>query len=328
MKMKFYQALALGIEHALEQDPRVVLFGSGFGGLSPEAIQSFAPMLETFADRVMVTPISELGLAGAAVGASLAGSRPLVDLSTGSFLLQALPAVLNEAANIHYMTGGQSRVPATFYSLIGIRGAGAAQHSHRPQAWVANTPGLQILMPSTPADAYGFIKWALLESQNPTCFFAHALLLGQEGDVDTESPMLSVGKAAVVRTGNDVTVIATSVMVHRSLEAAEVVYKRSGISTEVVDLRSLSPLDRGTVLDSVAKTGHAVIAEESSKSFGPGSELAAMLVEEGFPYLKGPVYRLGSADVPIPFSPPLETEVTPTTEKLVETIFQAANGAR
>ncbi len=328
MKMKFYQALALGIEHALAQDPRVVLIGSGFGGLSPEAVQSFAPLLENFSDRVMPTPISELGLAGAAVGASLAGSRPLVDLSTGSFLLQALPSVLNEAANIHYMTGGKSRVPATFYSLVGIRGAGAAQHSHRPQAWVANTPGLQILMPATPSDAYGLIKWALLESQNPTCFFAHALLLGQEGDVNTDSPMLAVGKAAVVRIGTDVTVIATSVMVSRAIEAAEAIYERSGVSAEVIDLRSLAPLDRRTVLDSVAKTGHAVIAEESSKSFGPGSELAAMLAGEGFSYLKGPVFRVGTEDVPIPFSPLLEAEVTATSEKLAEAILQAANGAK
>ena len=189
MKITFAEGLARAIHECLAADERVMLIGSGFMGLNPVAQKTMEPVLKDFAARISVTPISELGLAGAGIGAAVAGMRPLVDLSTGSFIFQAFPQVVNEAANIHYMSGGQTTVPVTFYSLAGMRGSGAAQHSHRPQAMLGQVPGLQILMPGGAEDAYYLMKWALRESRNPTVFISHGLLLGETAELDADAPM-------------------------------------------------------------------------------------------------------------------------------------------
>jgi len=298
-----------------------VLVGSGFMGLNTAARAMLEPTLKDFSDRIHVTPISELALAGAGVGAAMAGLRPVVDLSTGSFIFQAFPQVVNEAANIHYMTGGQTEVPVTFYSLIGIRGGGAAQHSHRIQAMLGQAPGLQILLPAAADDAYHLLKWALLESRNPTAFISHALLLDETAEVDLDSPMLPVGKARIRRNGRDVSIIASSIMVPRALAAADVLDREHAVSAEVVDLRSIVPLDRETVLQSVARTGRAVIADECHRSFGVAAEIAAILAEDGLASLKAPVRRVAVPDVPIPYSPPLEAELTVTAEKIVAAVL-------
>ena len=321
MKISFAEGLARAIYESLSADPRVVLVGSGFMGLNTAARAMLEPTLKDFTDRIHVTPISELALAGAGIGAAMAGLRPVVDLSTGSFIFQAFPQVVNEAANIHYMTGGQTEVPVTFYSLIGIRGGGAAQHSHRIQAMLGQAPGLQILLPAAADDAYHLLKWALLESRNPTAFISHALLLDETAEVDLDSPMLPVGKARIRRNGRDVSIIASSIMVPRALAAADVLDREHAVSAEVVDLRSIVPLDRETVLQSVARTGRAVIADECHRSFGVAAEIAAILAEDGLASLKAPVRRVAVPDVPIPYSPPLEAELTVTAEKIVAAVL-------
>ena len=315
MKISFAEGLAKAMYEAVSSDPRVFLIGSGFMGLNPAARALLNPLLEQYADRILVTPISELAPAGAGTGAAICGQRPLVDLSTGSFIFQAFAQVVNEAANIHYMTAGQTTAPVTFYSLAGIRSAGAAQHSHRTQAMLGQVPGLQILTPGVAEDAYWLMKWALLESQNPSVFISHALLLGETAELDPDAPMLPVGKARVAREGSDITILAHSVTVPRALA------QRRGVVAEVVDLRTLCPLDRETMVHSVAKTGRAVIADECYFSFGVGAELAATLVRDAFSHLKAPVYRVATADVPIPYSPPLESALIVTPDKIAEAVL-------
>lgn len=229
--------------------------------------------------------------------------------------------MVNEAANIHYMTGGQTEVPVTFYSLGGMRGSGAAQHSHRPQAMLAQAPGLQILLPAGADDAYYLMKWSLLESRNPTMFISHGLLLDETGEIGPNFPMLPVGKARIRREGRDVSIIASSITVPRALAAADVLGRDHGIIAEVVDLRSIVPLDRATVLQSVAHTGRAVIADECNLSFGVAAEIAAILAEEGFSSLKAPVRRVAVPDVPVPYSPPLEKELTVTAERIIAAVL-------
>jgi acetoin:2,6-dichlorophenolindophenol oxidoreductase subunit beta len=322
MKISFAEGLAKAIYESLAADPRVVLIGSGFMGLNSAARAMLEPALKDFPGRILVTPISELALAGAGIGAAMAGLRPVVDLSTGSFVFQAFPQVVNEAANIHYMTGGQTEVPVTFYSLIGIRGGGAAQHSHRVQAMLGQAPGLQILVPAAAEDAYHFLKWSLLESRNPTAFLSHALLLDEKAEADLGAPMLPVGQARVRREGRDVSIIASSITVPRALAAAGVLEREHAVSVEVVDLRSIVPLDRKTVLQSVARTGRAVIADECHRSFGVAAEIAAILAEDGLRSLKAPVCRVAVPDVPVPYSPILEAELTVTAEKIVAAVLR------
>ncbi len=321
MRISFAEGLARAISESLAADPRVLLIGSGFVGLNTEARALLEPALREFSDRILVAPVSELALAGAGIGAALAGQRPAVDLSTGSFIFQAFAQVVNEAANVHYMSGGQSVAPVTFCSLAGMRGAGAAQHSHRTQAMLGQVPGLQILLPGGADDAYHLLKWALLESRNPAVFISHALLLGETAELTEGAPMLPVGQARIRREGRDVSVIASSITVPRALAAAQAMEREHGVSVEVVDLRSIAPLDRNTVLKSVAKTGRAVIADECNRSFGVAAEIAATLAEEGLASLKAPVRRVTVPDVPVPYSPPLEAELTVTAEKIVAAVL-------
>lgn len=326
MKMSYVQGVARAIGEALAADPRVLLIGAGFVGLNAGARQHLAPIIRDHADRILPTPVSELALAGAGIGAALAGQRPLVDLSTGSFIFQAYAQVVNEAANIHYMTGGQSRAPVTFHSLAGIRGTGAAQHSHAIQGMLANVPGLQLLLPGSAGDAYHLLRWALLESEHPSLFISHSLLLDEVAEFDPAAAMLPVGKARVARAGRDVTIVASSVMVPRALAAADRLQQEHGIAAEVVDLRTLAPLDGETVLQSVARTGRAVIADECFRHFGAAAEVAALLAEEGFASLRAPVRRVTTPHVPIPFSPVLEAELVVTAEKIVAVARQAVKG--
>jgi pyruvate/2-oxoglutarate/acetoin dehydrogenase E1 component len=320
VRISFAEALAKAIRESLVTDPRVVLIGSGFMGLNKAAREMLDPIAREFADRILITPVSELALAGAGVGAAVSGQRPLVDLSTGSFIFQAFAQVVNEAANIHYMTGGQTNVPVTFYSLAGMRGAGAAQHSHRTQAMLGHVPGLQVLIPSGADDAYYMMKWALLGSQNPTVFLSHPLLFGETAEIIPDAPMLPVGKARIRRDGRDVTIIASSITVPRALAAADLLMREQDISAEVLDLRTIVPLDRELILRSVARTGRVVIADECYRSFGVAAEIAAGLAEDGLALLKAPVRRVAVPDVPIPYSPPLEAELTVTVQKIVAAV--------
>jgi pyruvate/2-oxoglutarate/acetoin dehydrogenase E1 component len=317
-KMTFAQALALGLTECLEQDPRVTLINASYGGLTPHRT-TYAVLREKYADRITDTPISELGYCGIAVGAAMTGLRPIVALSTAAFAFEAWPQIVNEAAVACYGSGGQVKAPVVFHMMSGIRGAGAVQHSHAPQAMFCNAPGLQVVAPGSPADARGLMRTVALESDNPTVFIDHQRLQDIEGQVDESAGAIPLGVADVKRQGGDVTIVATSIMVPRALEAAAALALQ-GISAEVVDPRTLVPLDKATILRSVAKTGRAVVCDESQLTCGVASELAAMIAEEGFQSLRAPIRRIGIPNVPIPYHRDEEEFITPTAAKIIAAV--------
>jgi pyruvate/2-oxoglutarate/acetoin dehydrogenase E1 component len=314
-EMTYAEALALGLTECLDQDPRVVLINASFGGLGPHR-SSYAVLREKYADRITDTPISELGYCGIAIGAAMTGLRPIVALSTAAFSFEAWPQIVNEAAVACYGSAGQVTAPVVFHMLGGIRGAGAVQHSHAPQSMFCNAPGLQVVAPGSPADARGLMRTAALDSNNPTVFIDHGRLQGIKGSVDPTAGSIPFGVAQVRRQGSEVTIIAVSIMVPRALEAAEEL-ARQGISAEVVDPRTLVPLDKTTLLRSVAKTGRVIVADESPLNCGVAAELAAVIAEEAFESLEAPVRRVGIPNVPVPYHEAEEEFITPTAAKIV-----------
>jgi len=323
-QMSYAEALVLGLRRALESDDRVRLMGQYFVGLT-EHRQLVADLRDDFPQRVWYPPISEIGYVGAGIGAAISGLRPIVDIATASFIFQAFSQVVNEAANVRYMTGGQTSVPAIFHVNHGIRGGGAAQHSHSPQAMIWNTPGLQIMLPSTPRDVYGLLRTAL-ESEDPVFWADHVKLFDVTGPVMAQDwEAIPFGVADIKRAGVDVTIVATSYMVQRSLAAAELM-AADGVSVEVIDPRTLVPLDLDAILASVHRTGRLVVVDECHRSCGVGSEISALVAEYAFDALKCPIRRVTALDVPIPFSPALEAFVEPSEAKICAAV-RAAMGS-
>ncbi len=316
-ELAYYEAKFEALDEIMAADPRVHLINGTFLSLSPRR-QVFQNLVKKYGDRIMSPPISELSFCGLATGAAMAGLRPIVDLSTGSFIFEGWPQVANEAANAFYMSGGQTRVPVVFHLFHGLRGGGAAQHSASPQAMLWNNPGLEIVLPSSPRDVKGLLKTAVA-SDNPTIFVDHVHLLEVKGDVPENDAPIPFGVADVKRKGNDVTVISTSYMVQRCLQVAEQLAKEN-IQVEVVDPRTLVPFDLATILSSVEKTGRVVIVDETHQSCGVAAEIAARIAETGFDKLKAPVRRVSTLDVPVPYSPPLEEYIGPREDRIVEAI--------
>ncbi|MDE2837790.1 MAG: alpha-ketoacid dehydrogenase subunit beta [Chloroflexota bacterium] len=316
-QMTYSEAMAIGIQEALAEDERVVLMGAGFGGLRGDPAV-WSPLRENFRDRITNPPIAELGYCGIAVGAALTGLRPIVAIGTGSFSFEAFPQIANEAPQAHYGTRGQVTCPVVFHMRAGIRGAGALQHSIAPQAMYWNTPGLEICVPGSPADVRGLIK-AAVRSDNPTIFIDHERLHPVVGDVDESGGDVPLGVADVKREGSDVTIVATSIMVPRALEAAATLADQ-GTDAEVVDPRTLVPLDKDAILRSVAKTGRVVVADETQRSCGVASEIAATIAEEGFESLRAPIRRVAIPNVPIPYHQAEEDYITPTAGRIVEAV--------
>jgi pyruvate dehydrogenase E1 component beta subunit len=292
----------------MAEDRMVSLIGSSPLGLGPERVLT-ERLRERFGDRVVDPPTAEGGVAAVGAGAAMAGARPFVDLLTGSFMYLAWMQIANEAAVGHFMSGGKLTVPVTYHCLEGVRGAGAPQHSQSPHAMLWNAPGLELVLPSTAADVYGLIRSAI-HSPNPTVIFSHARLLGIEWEIPEDRAAIPFGVADVKRRGRDVTIVALSIAVHHALAAAAQLAK-DGIEAEVIDPRTLVPLDEQTILDSVAKTGRLVVVDEAPLRGGVTSEIAGTVAERGFHHLKAPIARVARADVPVPFSPPLEKAVTP-----------------
>jgi pyruvate dehydrogenase E1 component beta subunit len=317
--MSYAAAMADALVRAAAADPDLLFIGNGWVGLNVRAREAFAELDTRFADRILAKPVSELGIAGAGIGAALAGCRTMVDMSTADFLYQAFPQIVSEAATLRYTTAGGSHAPVTFYAMAGVRGAGAAQHSGRPQAMLAGVPGLQVVLPSSPADVHGLLRWSLLHSADPTVFLTHPALFGDEEDVDVAAPPIPFGTARVRREGTDATVVALSVTVGRALEAAGAL-AGEGVSVEVVDPRSLSPLDVAALVGSARKTGRVVVVDECSRSFGAGAELAATIAEHAFAQLRAPVRRVTTADVPIPYSEALESALVVTSERIAAAV--------
>ena len=318
-ELLYTEALAEALGGILEEDPRVVLFGANFVGAGPNRAL-MADIQRRFAQRIVWPPIAELGYCGVAVGAAMAGLRPIVDLSTATFSYEAMPQIVNEAAIAYANSSGQTTAPVVFHMLYGIRGGGAAQHSGSPQAWYWNAPGLQVAMPGSPSDVKGLLRWAARKSRSPVVFLSHQRLFGVSGVVPSEDYEVPFGVASVRRAGTDVTIIACGVQVPRALEAASLLASSDAIDCEVVDPRTLSPLDVAGLLASVRKTGRVVITDESPDHAGVAAGLAAILADHAFDALRAPIKRVSIPHTPVPYARTLEDAITPTSARIAAAV--------
>jgi acetoin:2,6-dichlorophenolindophenol oxidoreductase subunit beta len=316
----YAQAFVEGLDHAMRTIPNLSMIGNEVLGLGPHRAH-LENLWKAYPERVNFPPTSEAAFAALAAGAAMAGEHVLCHLGAASFSYLAMSSIANEAATAFYASGGKIRVPVVFHMLHGLRIGGGTQHSVSPQAMYWNVPGLQVILPASPRDAKGLIA-AACASQNPSVMFTHDLLIGTEGEVPEDAYAIPLGQAEVKRRGRDATVIATSWQVQQALQAAETLAK-DGIEVEVVDPRTLVPLDKETILSSVRKTGRLVVADETHRSCGVASEFAALAAEEAFANLKAPVLRVTRPDVPTPFSRPLEDAVTPTPDDIAAAVRKA-----
>ena len=314
-EMTIVEALREALAEEMSRDPTVFLMGEDVGRAGGVFNVTAGLQAEFGKDRVMDTPISEAGFTGMGVGAALTGMRPVVEILFCDFLTLAMDQIVNQAAKLHYMTGGQAKVPLVVRTLMGAGRGAAAQHSQSLHAWMAHVPGLKVVMPSTPADAKGLLKSAIRDD-NPVIFFEDKMSYQVKGMVPTGDFTIPLGVADIKRPGSDVTFIATSSMVQVALAAAEALAAEN-ISAEVVDPRTLRPLDKATILDSVKKTGRAVVIDEGYLSYGVTAEIAAIIADEAFDYLDAPVKRLGALDVPVPMVPVLEQATVPNAEQVI-----------
>jgi acetoin:2,6-dichlorophenolindophenol oxidoreductase subunit beta len=276
-------------------------------------------LLEEFgAERVRNTPISEMAIVGAGIGAAMAGMRPVVEIMYEDFLTLSLEQIVNQAAKHRYMSGGQIKVPLTIRTQGGAGWSPGAQHAQQLEAWLVHIPGLKVAYPSTPEDVRGLL-WTSIRDDNPVVFFEHRLLYPVKGEVPDELEPIPLGKARVVREGTDVTVIATGPLVHRSVEAAKRAAEE-GISVEIIDPRSLQPLDEDALVESVKKTNRVVVAHEAVTRMGFGAEVAAVLQYKAFDYLDAPIERVGAKFAPLAFAPVMEQFVVPNSGDVLAAI--------
>lgn len=324
-ELSFAQAIQEALAIALERDERVFLMGEDIG-VYGGAFQVTGDLVHRFGeDRVMDTPISELGGAGVAVGAALTGMRPVFEFQFSDFCTLAMEQIVNQAAKLRYMLGGAVSVPLVFRMPTGSGTGAAAQHSQSLEAWFAHVPGLKVIEPSTPQDAKGLLLAAIADP-DPILFFEHKLLYKMKGPVPEGYYTIPLDKAEVRRTGQHVTIAASSIMTHRALEASNTLASE-GIEAEVIDLRSLRPLDMETVKTSVKKTTRLICVYEGVKTLGLGAEVSAAIAEsEAFDFLDAPILRLGGAEAPIPYSPGLEKAAVPQVDDVVEAVRKLIRG--
>lgn len=317
-EMTLGEAIREALAEELSRDPTVFLMGEDIGRAGGVFNVTKGLQEEFGRERVMDTPITEAGIAGLGVGAALTGMRPVVEIMFNDFLALAMDQVVNQAAKLYYMTGGQAKVPLTIRTAMGAGRGAAAQHSQSLQAWMAHIPGLKVVMPSTPFDAKGLMKSAIRDD-NPVIYMDDKMTYGIKGQVPVGEYLVPLGVADIKRVGQDVTLVATSSMVHVALAAATAL-AADGISAEVVDPRTLRPLDTATILESVVKTGRAVIVDEGYRSYGVTAEIASLIADEAFDYLDAPVKRIGALDVPVPMAPVLENFTIPNEKQVVEAV--------
>ena len=317
-QISYVQAINETLHQMIEKDMRVFLIGQGV--TSPWYVgNTTVGLIDRFGhERIIDTPVSENGITGAAVGAALTGMRPVVAHPRMDFMYYAMDPIANHAANWHYMFGGQVSVPMTIWGIINRGGEQAAQHSQALQAMFMHIPGLKVVMPSTPYDAKGLLV-ASIEDDNPVVYIDDRWLYDYVGDVPEEIYTVPIGKGIVRRKGSDVTVVATSYMVHEAMSAAENLEKE-GVDVEVVDLRSLKPLDENLIFDSVKKTGRLVIADGGWKTCGAGAEISARVADSVFKYLKAPIIRVSLPDTPAPASSVLEKAYYPTSDEIISSV--------
>lgn len=324
-ELTFAQAIREALDEELQRDETIVLFGediAAWGGV----FRTTEGLFEKYgSERVIDTPLSEEGYVGLAVGAAMTGLHPVPEIMFGDFITLAMDQIVNQAAKLRYMTGGQVKVPITIRATMGGGRSSGAQHSQSWHAWFAHVPGLKVAVPSTPYDAKGLLKTALRE-ENPVLFFEDKVMYHKvKGVVPETEYLIPFGQADIKRAGEHVTIIALSRMVHTALAAAERL-AQEGISAEVIDPRTLTPLDEETLVNSVCKTGGAVIVDEGYTRFGVTAELAAVIAKGAFDYLDAPIERVAALDVPIPFSPPLEFSTIPDEERIIEAVHRVMEG--
>lgn len=317
--MRYAEALRLAMSEEMERDENVFICGEEVGQYQGTFRVTEGLMARFGSRRVLDTPISEIGIAGLATGAAMVGLRPIAEFMTWSFALSAMDQIVNHAAKITYMSGGRIRCPVVFRGPAGTGNQLSAQHSQSLEAWYAHTPGLKVAMPATPADAKGLLKTAIRDD-TPVIFMEHAGLYAQRGEVP-DDPEFTVpfGMAAVRREGTDVTVIAYSHMVGTCLRAAETL-AADNIQCEVIDLRTLVPLDMETLVDSVRRTHRAVVAQEEWRNVGVAAEVAARIYEMAFDELDAPIERVGGADVPMPYAKNLERAAIPSEQDVIAAV--------
>lgn len=317
-ELTYAEALNEALAEEMKRDQDVVLIGEDIavhGGafkVTKDLFYQFGP------ERVRNTPLSEVAIAGLGVGAALTGLRPVCEIMYIDFITIALDQIVNQAAKIRYMSGGQAKVPLVIRTQGGGGRGNAAQHSQSLESWLTHIPGLIIVQPSTPYDAKGLLKSAI-RNDNPIIFIEHKSLYISRGIVPEEEYLIELGEAAVVKDGSDITIIATSWMVNRAIEAAELLEK-DGLSVEIIDPRTLVPFDKQCILNSVKKTGRVVIVHEANRRCGFGAEISAMIQEEAFDFLDAPIMRVASPNVPMPFAKVLENAVIPDKSKIVEAV--------
>jgi len=315
----YLEAVREAMSQEMRKNEDVFILGEDIGvyggafGVTRGMIEEFGP------ERVRNTPISEAAIAGTAVGAALTGMRPILEIQFSDFITIAMDQIVNQAAKIRYMYGGKGKVPMVV-RLPGGSGTGAAaQHSQSLEAWTAHIPGLKVVQPSTAYDAKGLLK-AAMDDDNPVIFYEHKLLYKTSWEVPEEQYSIPLGVADIKREGKDVTIVATGIMVHKALEAARELEKE-GIDVEIVDPRTLVPLDKETIINSVKKTGKLIVVHEAVKRGGFGGEIASVVAEsEAFDYLDAPIVRLGGKEVPIPYNPNLEKAAIPQVPDIIQAV--------
>jgi pyruvate dehydrogenase E1 component beta subunit len=312
------EAIREALAEELRRDSRVFILGEDIAEAGHPFKVLTGLVSEFGPERILDTPISEAGFTAVAVGAAMTGMRPVVDIMFGDFITLTMDQMVNQAAKIHYMSGGKWKVPMVMRTTLGATRRSAAQHSQSLHAWFCHIPGLKVVMPSTPYDAKGLLKTAIRD-ENPVVFFEDKMMYRLKGPVPTEEYTIPLGVADIKRAGDDITIVATSSMVQVALGAASLL-EEAGISAEVIDPRTLWPLDEKTIVDSVKKTSRAMVIDEGYERYGVTAEVASVIAQGAFFDLEAPVKRMGAMHVPIPFSPALE-DVTVATEK---SVFEAA----
>lgn len=319
-EMRMVRALNQALSESLERDPAVVLLGEDIGNAGGP-FNVTRGLQERFPSRVLDTPISEATITAAALGASLSGLKPVVEIMFMDFITIAMDPIVNQAAKVRFMFGGQAGAPMVIRTPHGGGQSAGPQHSQCLEAWLAHVPGLVVVCPATVADAYGLLH-AAIAHPDPVVFVENKTLYGIKGEIDGSDAAAAIGRARIARAGRDATIVTYGAMLYRAIEAADLL-ARDGIEAEIVDLRTLQPWDRATVLESVARTHHVVIAHEAVMAFGVGAEIAATIARDGFDDLDGPVVRVGAAFMPVPFAPSLEREYLPGASNIVAAVHES-----
>jgi pyruvate/2-oxoglutarate/acetoin dehydrogenase E1 component len=315
-EITFSQAINEALSEEMRRDPSVFIIGEDVAeaGTPFKVLSGLVAQFGTA--RVIDSPISEAGISGIGVGAAMTGMRPVVDIMFGDFITLTMDQLVNQAAKIHYMSGGKLKVPMVLRTTLGATRRSAAQHSQSLHAWVSHVPGLKVVVPSTPYDAKGLLKSAIRDD-NPVVFFEDKMMYQLKGPVPAEEYTIPLGVADIKRVGNDITLVATSSMVHVAMTAAAAL-AGDGIDAEVIDVRTTAPLDTDMLVQSAKKTSRAIVIDEGYESYGVTAEIASVIADGAFYYLDAPVKRMGAMNVPVPFSPVLEDQTVPTPENVVK----------